>query len=335
MNNSSLPDTNIKVFETSPAAMPGLDAGISVVIPVYNSEKSLPLLVQRLQPVLQKLEARYELILVNDGSRDDSWAVVRNLVKQYPWILGINLMRNYGQHNALLCGLRAAKFNLVVTMDDDLQHPPEQIPRLHEEIKRGGDVVYGKPQREQHGLWRNVASQATKLAMQQMIGAETARDISSFRAFRTHLRNGFATFQGPFVSIDVLLTWSTTKFRTVEVQREPRKVGKSNYNFFKLLVHTTNVIVSFSTLPLRLATWVGLFVALCGLGILAYVVASYLLHGSVPGFTFLACIVSLFSGTQLFALGIMGEYLGRVFQRSMERPAYTVKEASVMHHNNK
>jgi undecaprenyl-phosphate 4-deoxy-4-formamido-L-arabinose transferase len=163
--------------------------------------------------------------------------------------------------------------------------------------------------------------------MQILIGASHARDISSFRAFRTQLRDGFARFAGPFVSIDVLLTWSTSKFAAVRVRRERRTVGKSNYSFWNLLVATTHVVTAFSTLPLRIASVMGFVMTLFGIGTFLYVIATYILKGSVPGFPFLACLIAMFSGAQLFALGIIGEYLGRMFHRSMERPVYTIKEA--------
>jgi glycosyltransferase involved in cell wall biosynthesis len=301
---------------------------ISVVTPVYNGEASVGELCRRLLEVLPRIAAQYEIILVNDGSRDRSWETISELCSRSPSVRGLNLIRNYGQHNALLCGIRAAKYDLVVTMDDDLQHPPEEIPQLLAELARGeADVVYGRPEREQHGFWRNLASRATKLAMEQMIGATNARDISSFRAFRTHLREGFANFQSPFVSIDVLLTWSTARTTAIDVRRDARKIGKSNYTTWKLVVGTMNVVTAFSTLPLRLATLLGFFIALLGSGILVFVLGNYVLRGSVPGFPFLACMITIFAGAQLLALGVIGEYLGRMFMRSMGRPIYAVKEA--------
>ncbi|MGH7991912.1 MAG: glycosyltransferase family 2 protein [Limisphaerales bacterium] len=312
-----------------------MDAGlkaahsVSVVVPVYNSELILPELIKRLEPVLVSETRQYEVILVNDGSRDQSWKVIRELSHAFPWIHGINLMRNYGQHNALLCGIRAARNEIIVTMDDDLQHPPEEIPAMLAELSlRNADVVYGRPEREQHGFWRDLASRATKLAMEQMIEATGARDISSFRAFRTHLRDGFAGYHSPFVSIDVLLTWSTTHATAIDVRRDPRTIGKSNYNVWKLVVSTINVITAFSTLPLRVATLLGFLMALFGTGVLVYVVRNYLVYGSIPGFPFLACIIAIFSGTQLVGLGIIGEYLGRIFLRSMGRPVYAIGETT-------
>lgn len=300
---------------------------ISVVIPVYNSESILPELINKLGPVLSKIAGQYEVVLVNDGSQDHSWDVTCELAKEYNWIYPVNLMRNYGQHNALLCGIRIAKNEIIVTMDDDLQNPPEEIPKLLGKLVEGYDVVYGKPNREQHGFWRDVASQVTKLAMRSAMGVETAKNISAFRAFRTELRKSFASYQGPFVSIDVLLTWGTTRFATIPVDHCKRKAGASNYNFRKLVIHVLNMMTGFSTLPLRLASIIGFLFTLLGIIILLFVISSYLIHGgSVPGFPFLASMIAIFSGAQLFALGIIGEYLARMHFRMMERPSYVIKE---------
>src|SRR6516225_9076134 len=148
---------------------------ISVVVPVYNSQLILPALIKRLEPALAAVADRYEVVLVNDGSRDQSWKVIQELSGSRSWVRGINLMRNYGQHNALLCGIRAARFEIVATMDDDLQHPPGELPKLLTELAAGHDVVYGAPEQQQHGFSRNLASSFTKLALQSSMGADTAR----------------------------------------------------------------------------------------------------------------------------------------------------------------
>ena len=147
---------------------------ISVVVPVYRSEATLSELVQRLSEVLSMIAQHYEIILVNDGSPDNSAAVIRDLIRETPALRAFELMRNYGQHNALLCGIRAAQYELIVTIDDDLQNPPEEIPKLVERLNTGYDVVYGTPNIMQHGAWRNLASRITKLALQSIMGAETA-----------------------------------------------------------------------------------------------------------------------------------------------------------------
>lgn len=300
--------------------------GVSVVIPVYESEPSLAALIAELLPSLREVGAPFEVIMVNDGSRDGSWNRVTELGRRYPEIRGIRLMRNFGQHNALLCGIREARYDRIVTMDDDLQHPPREIPRLLAELA-SADVVYGTPIREPHDVWRGLASRMTKRALQSVMGADTARKVSAFRAFRTGLREGFRDYRGPFLSLDVLLTWTTTRFAAIAVEHRPRQFGRSNYTFRQLVVHALNMMTGFSVLPLQLASITGFAFTLFGLGVFVYVVGRYMIQGTnVAGFPFLASIIAIFSGAQLFAIGIIGEYLARMHFRMMERPTYAVAE---------
>lgn len=312
-------------LDTGRSFTEGEPRSLTVVIPVYNAEPTLAPLIARLEPVLAGLVADYEVILVDDGSRDRSWAVVEQLARERPWVRGIRMLRNYGQHNATLCGIRAANGEAVVTMDDDLQHPPEAIPTLLAPLAEGYDVVYGSPEVERHGFLRDVASQVTKLALQSVLGARTARQVSGFRAIRTGIRESFAEFRGAFVSLDVLLTWGTTRFTARRVPHDVRRQGESNYTFMKLIAHALNMMTGFSTLPLQVASLLGFAATLLGILLLSVVIGRYVIHGvSVPGFTFLASIICLFSGVQLFALGMMGEYLARMHFRMMDRPSYAV-----------
>ena len=303
---------------------------ISVVIPVYRSEHSIPLLVKELAAELPEISCGFEVILVEDNGGDCSWQVIEQLSAEFEFVRGFKLMRNFGQHNALLCGIRAAQCDLIVTMDDDLQHPTNQVKRLVDKLAEGYDVVYGAPANLRHGLLRNVASQTTKVVLQGVMGAETARNVSAFRAFRTKLRDGFAHFRGPLVNIDVLLTWATSSFVAIHVAHAPRAIGRSNYTFGKLVTHAFNMMTGFSTLPLRLASALGLVMTAFGTVILAYIVLSQLFafRFEVPGFTFTASLVSIFAGVQMFALGIIGEYLARMYLRIMDRPAYLVRQAT-------
>ena len=302
---------------------------ISVVIPVYNGSATLPALVSELNGVFASQGAEAEIVLVNDASPDDSWSVIREIASTTPNVRGVNLMRNYGQHNALLCGIRAARAPITVTMDDDLQHPPKCVPMLLAKLAEGYDVVYGTPQEEQHGFFRDLASKLTKIALSSAMGAATARNVSAFRVFRTQLRDGFATYQGPFVSIDVLLTWATTRFGSLPVPHEARRLGQSNYTLRKLIVHALNMMTGFSVVPLQISSIVGFGFTIFGFLVLAYVVGRYFISGgSVPGFPFLASIIAIFSGAQMFALGILGEYLARIHFRVMDRPPYAVREST-------
>lgn len=299
---------------------------ISVVVPVYNGRETLPELVSRVEAVLRPLTTEFELILVDDGSERDTQEAVRSLAAAHDWVRAILLMRNYGQHNALLCGIRAARYAITVTIDDDLQNPPEETPRLLARLDEGYDVVYGTPMHQQHDAWRVLASQMTRIALQGMLGAETARHVSAYRAFRTELRDAFAGYRSSFVSIDVLLTWGTSRFSAVPVKHDTRRARASHYTLRKLVVHSLNMMTGFSTLPLQVASMLGFAATVFGLGVLVYVVGRYLVQGStVPGFPFLASLITLLSGTQLFAIGVIGEYLARMHFRMMERPAYTVR----------
>lgn len=297
---------------------------LSVITPVYNSELILPELITRLTENLEKITNNYEIILVNDGSRDKSWQVISELSNKYQQVRGINLMRNYGQHNAILCGIRAAKNEIIVTVDDDLQHPPEEIPKLLAKLLEGYDVVYGKPAEEKHGILRDLLSIVTKRSLSFATGIENIRDISAFRAFRTNLRLAFENYQSSNLLLDVLLSWGTTRFTSIEVKHEERHSGKSNYTFRRLLNQTMLILTGFSTLPLRLASMIGFAFAIFGIVILGYAVIHYFLSDTLPGFTFLASLISIFSGAQFLALGIIGEYLARMFNRSMEKPTYII-----------
>lgn len=309
--------------------MPKAYRRISVVVPVYQSEATLFDLVLRIKSVLTVTADDFELILVNDCSPDGSWEVICKLAQQYSWIRVANLMRNYGQHNALLCGIRMARFETIVTMDDDLQHPPEEIPKLLSKLAEDYDVVYGTPEHESHGFGRDLAAWITKLTLQNVMGAEIARQVSAFRMFRSEVAAAFHDYSGAFVSIDVLLTWGTNRFAATSVRHQPRKIGVSGYTIRKLVTHAMNMMTGFSTVPLQLASIVGFLFTLFGIAVLTYVVGRFfLLGGSVPGFPFLASIIALFSGAQLFALGIIGEYLARMHFRMMERPSYVIRASS-------
>jgi undecaprenyl-phosphate 4-deoxy-4-formamido-L-arabinose transferase len=266
-------------------------------------------------------------VLVNDGSADSSWARVVGAAEADPRIRGLDLARNYGQHNALLAGIRAARGRVIVTIDDDLQNPPEEIPKLLARLDEGFDVVYGASDAPHQGFSRTLATRLTKWSLKIAIGSDVASDVSAFRAFRTDLRDAFADFRGPHVSIDALLSWGTASFTTVPVRHEPRAAGASNYSFFRLVGYALNVLTGYTTRPLRFATLMGIVFTLLGGLVLVYVLTRYFVQGNpVPGFPFLASLIAIFSGAQFLTLGIIGEYLARVHVRVTEQPSYAVRE---------
>lgn len=299
---------------------------VSIVVPVYKGETFIEPLVAELSRTLPTFTGKYEIILVNDGSPDNSWQTIRRLTSEYPCVRGIRMMRNYGQHNATLCGVREARYETVVTMDQDLQHPPAEIPSLLAKLDEGYDVVYGSPRKLPQGLWRNLMTATIKWILAKVIGLPAVQNVSAFRAFRTHLREAFVNFQNPSLIIDVLLSWGTTRFTSVQVNIP--QAEQTNYNFRMLVRAATLILIGYSTLPLRFASLVGFVMTLFGLGVFVYVLVIYFTAGSIPGFPFLASIIALFSGAQLFGLGIFGEYLARMFDRSMDKPTYVIQETA-------
>src|SRR5215212_9785160 len=299
---------------------------LSIVVPVYRGEIFIAPLVERLTQALPTFAEQYEIILVNDGSPDNSWQLIQRLTDEYQWVRGVRMMRNYGQHNATLCGVREAGYEVIVTMDQDLQHPPEEIPLLLAKLEEGYDVVYGAPRKLPQGFVRNLMTASIKWILARVIGVSSVRNVSAFRAFRTNLREAFANFQSPSLILDVLLSWGTTRFASVQVN--VAQAERTSYNFTMLVRTAMLILIGYSTLPLRFASWIGFAMTLFGLGVFIYVLVVYFTAGSLPGFPFLASIIALFSGAQLFALGIFGEYLARMFDRSMDRPPYVIHEVA-------
>jgi glycosyltransferase involved in cell wall biosynthesis len=303
---------------------------LSVVVPVFNSAASLPELVERLAPVLRACSSRAEIVLVDDGSIDDSWRTVVGLAAVEPMVRGVALSRNYGQHNALLAGLREARGEVIVTMDDDLQHRPEEIPKLLAALTPGVDVVYGQAREEEHGGLRSLGSQLFKFSMALTVGWKWASKVSAFRVLRSWVVDAFDRTHDPFVNVDVVLSWATDRVTAQQVEMDRRPHGQSNYSFRMLVRHAINMVTGFSAVPLRLVAWLGLGMAVFGAVVIGWVLGRLLVTGhSVPGFPFLASTIALFSGAMLISLGVIGDYLGRMHFRSMGRPPYWIRESTV------
>ena len=206
-------------------------------------------------------------------------------------------MRNYGQHSALLAGIFNARYKVIVTLDDDFQTPPTEIPKLLRKLDEGFDLVYGARNKEQHGLARNIASSGVKWLMQSALNVPHTRSVSSFRAFRSNLMRDYPRNPPPAAFLDALLGWTAQHVTSVPVVHNPRASGKSNYTWPKLIRHGVDMAMSLSVVPLRAAAWLGFIIAALGAGLFVFVIVSYLLHGrEVPGFTFLAAVILLFAG---------------------------------------
>ena len=299
---------------------------ISIIIPVYRSAESLSELHRRLADVFDARSQALEILFIEDCGGDDSWDVIKRLSQGDQRVRGFRMSRNYGQHNALLCGIRAARGDVIVTMDDDLQHPPEELPKLLAKLDEGFDVVYGLRSKNSMDCCEtsprdHQAHTAGGDGRGQCEAGERLAGVSDATP------RGLAGYRSPTVNIDVLLTWGGTRFAAVPIRHEPRKFGESGYTTGKLIRHALNMMTGFSTRPLQIASLIGFGFALFGFVLLAYILIRWLQLGStVPGFAFLACMVAIFSGVQLLAIGIIGEYLARIHFRTMDRPPYAVRD---------
>ncbi|MBU6160383.1 MAG: glycosyltransferase family 2 protein [Myxococcales bacterium] len=322
--------TSFPTEESSRAAAPAsrVSPVISVVIPVYGGEKTIGPLVDGLRMVFERDDMPYEIIVVCDRPRDNSWAVVQELSRSRPELRAYRLQRNFGQHPATLFGLRQARGEYIATMDEDLQHSPEDVPALLSASREIGGIAFGKFEEPQHGLWRNLTSAMTKWFLARYVGQEIASNASAFRVFPSRLCRAFDHYRGERVAIDVLLSWSGAPIRTVPCPHAPRAAGHSGYTLRKLVAYLGDLLVGYSTVPLRMASLSGLVAVGLAAVIGVYVLVNWLRHGSaVPGFAFLAMAVAIFSGAQLLALGIIGEYLGRLYFNVLGKPQYFVAEA--------
>lgn len=299
-------------------------------MPAYRSAGTLPELTRRLELALAGAVADYEIVYVCDGSPDETWSVIEGLAAEHPRVRGIHLLRNFGQHNALLCGVRAARFEVTALMDDDLQDRPEELPKLLARLGEGYDVVVGTAPARRHSLFRSLTSALIHGAMRMALGSTAPRGGTSLRVFRTSLREVFADYSSPFANMSVLLSWATTRWGTIEVEHDERQQGNSTYSFVALVAHAVDLATSYSVRPLRFATFIGFLFTLFGIAVLGYVLFSYWLHGGLlPGFAFITSTIAIMGGAQLCSLGIVGEYLARIYVRSMGKPAYFVREEAV------
>lgn len=297
----------------------------SIVIPVYNSAQSLKELCSRIHAVMQP-QGEFELILVDDGSKDDSWKKLNELKKEYSSTLKIvRLSKNFGQHNALCCGFTLAKGEFIVTMDDDLQHPPEEITKLiAEQIKSDADLVYGIPNNRKHGLIRIAGSYFVTKSSKVTSGNTEG---SSFRLITRSLAAQIEKHQHKsMIYIDEILSWYTGNISTTDVEHHTRKSGKSGYSTGKLIRLYFDILINHSAVPLKLMTWIG-FLGSFGSLILGsyFIVRKYVLNVPV-GFT--ATIVAiLFSASILMmCMGILGQYMNKLFLVQNRRPSFYIKE---------
>jgi glycosyltransferase involved in cell wall biosynthesis len=302
---------------------------LSIVVPVYNGAASIVELVTALSDLA--VPGGHEIILVNDCSPDDSLAVCRKLVADAPLPMTlVNLARNFGEHNAVMAGLRHAQGAHVITMDDDLQNPPAEVLRLLEYAQQSGkEVVYTTYATKEHASWRNLGSHFTNRVADWLLDKPRGLYLSSFRCMSAFVVAEITRYEGPFPYVDGLIMQVTQSLGALEVQHLPRAHGRSNYTLRRLVRLWLNMFVNFSVMPLRLATVAGFAISVCGLAGTLWVVLEALLAETPPGWASLAVAVLLLSGVQLMMLGLIGEYLGRLYLTANRKPQSVVKEVTL------
>lgn len=300
---------------------------ISFVVPVFNGELMLEKLCDEITLVGTTIDSfdEYEIILVDDGSTDDSCEVGRSLQMQRPEICFVELSRNFGQHNATLAGMSKASGEVIVTLDQDLQHPPKEVPRLVEKLNEGLDVVYGLSEKRPHSLFRNLSSDFSKWLASKTLKTALGGNFSSFRVIQSWVAKEILQYNSSYVFVDGFISWTTQNVGGVEVAN-PQSEYESRFTFFKLIKHGLNLLVNFSIRPLQIASLAGFFSAFVGLILAAYIVYNKLVFGEpVQGWTSLLVMILVVGGAQIAFLGLIGEYVGRILMNTNRAPTYVIR----------
>jgi glycosyltransferase involved in cell wall biosynthesis len=298
----------------------------SIVIPVYNESDNIEILNRRLSAVMNAVGETYEIIFVDDGSTDNSFSRLTSIHQEDGNIKVIKLTRNFGQHPALMAGFHSARGEIIITMDADLQNPPEEIPKLINKLGNDCDVVFGVFKNPREPIYRRAGSAFARWVLSSMLPS-IPTNMSGFRALKAEVIDQLRLFGEQNKFIDGLICWTGFKIGSVEVERVPRQSGKSKYNLSKLIRLWFDMVVSFSDTPLKIATYGGICLGGIGLVLACCYLIGYFLYGfSPPGFASTVILITIFSGVQLTVLGIIGEYIARINQEGRNRPQYIVRE---------
>jgi glycosyltransferase involved in cell wall biosynthesis len=302
----------------------------TVIIPVYSDGRHLSELVNRLDAVFAShSEDLPEIIFVDDCGSPKSWHIITDLCKSRSNTLGIELMRNFGQHNALMCGFQHSHGDIVVTMDDDLQHGPESVPLLLNILRNNeADLVYGVYDTKKHSLRRNIGSRVVNWFYRLVFSLPNS--LTSFRAIDRKLVQAILRYDFNFTFIDGLLAWNTRKIATAIVPHFHRADGKSSYSLTKLLTLAMNMLTNFSLLPLQIVSLVGFIASAGGISLgLFYLTRAIFSEITVPGYASTIIAVLVLGGLQLLSLGIMGEYIGRLHLNINRKPQFTIRNRCI------
>ena len=300
---------------------------LSIVVPVYRSALILPRLIEQISAEMNQagLAGNFELLLVNDASPDDSWQVILSLVKKYPFVRGISLRRNFGQHNATMAGLNCVRGEFVVIMDDDLQHPPQAINDMLRALGQNYDVCYTRYLNRQHVAWKKLGSQFNDLVATYLLNKPKGLYLSSFKAIRREVADEIVKYDGPYAYVDGLILDITRSITTIDVEHQARDEGEGNYNLRRSLSLWLKMATSFSVVPLRLATFLGFSVTALSAIFIIFLIIEKILHPDLPaGWTSLIATILFIGGMQTLFIGLIGEYLGRAYLKLNRKPQYVI-----------
>jgi len=299
----------------------------SVVIPVFNSEKIIGETVKRICDFFISIDTKYEVILVNDGSSDSSWDVISDLARNHETVKAINLLKNYGQHNANFCGFKAAKGDYVITMDDDLQNPPEEIQKLIDGVKDGTDLVIGRFNEKKHSLFRRIGSKMIGKLIRNIFHSQNDLILTNFRIIHRDVIERVCEYKSNRPYIPGLVLMFSSSQKNVPVDHHPRKSGKSNYGLFKIIRLVATILFNYSSIPLRFMAGFGFIVSALSLTLALYYFVSAIVSGvSVPGWSTLVILLSFFNGILILLVSVVGEYVVRLLRERGSSASYYIKD---------
>jgi undecaprenyl-phosphate 4-deoxy-4-formamido-L-arabinose transferase len=300
---------------------------LSIVVPVYRSALILPRLVEQIQLAMKKEGwiDNFELLLVNDDSPDNSWEVISSLAQTYPFVKGLSLRRNFGQHNAVMAGLNHVRGEFVVLMDDDLQHPPHAIGDLVRALAKGYDVCYTNYINRQHRLWKKLGSQFNDWVATHLLGKPKGIYLSSFKGLRRDVVREVIRYDGPYAYVDGLILDVTRSITTIDIEHQMRHEGDGNYNLRRSISLWLRMATSFSVMPLRLATYAGFALGAMSLIMIGFIIVQKMLYPELPrGWASLIATILFIGGIQTLCIGMIGEYLGRTYLKLNRKPQFIV-----------
>ena len=303
------------------------NCALSIVVPVYRSAPILPKLVEAIAAEMRTegLSGKFELILVNDCSPDDSWQVIRKLAENHAFIKGITLRRNVGQHNAIMAGLHHVSGEYVVLMDDDLQHPPSAIADIVKALADGYDVCYTNYLNRQHAAWKKLGSWFNDWMATRLLGKPKGLYLSSFKGLRREIVEEIIHYDGPYTYIDGLILDVTRSITTVDIEHQARYEGESNYTFTRLLSLWMKMATSFSVFPLRLATYAGFGLAALSVIMILVVIVQKMMFPELPrGWASTIATILFIGGIQTLCIGLVGEYLGRTYLKLNRKRQFVI-----------